>query len=619
MNQSHGQKHDGNTTQLFKALETSFDSLENISSKKALVHAKKMLQYSIKQNNDIYKIKSYLKLGVAYENLAKSDSALYSYDNALDLSRSIDNDTLFGFSVVQMSQLNTSRGNQDKVVTLILEALKKINQEQNHNLTYELYFKLSEVYRELDNHSKAEHYLKIIINNSKENNILAAAYNSLGLIHYRNNDFEKAEYNLLRSLDIFKIVKDNYNSCNTLSNLGAIYYQTGDYKKTKQYWIEAKEIAKSSNYQNLLSGILSNLSVIATKEKNYDEKLEYLKEAEQIVEKTKNYLNRSNVANNLALAYAEKGDIKNFRIYAGRFVRAMDSFYNIERNKKILEIEAKYSLEKKEAEIAHQKEIVTQQKKQKLLIIMGSILLTILLGAIAFLYRQRLFNQQALLQKQEELNHQEIAKLLEEQKLETLKAQLNGQNKERERIAKDLHDSISGDLAAIKLQLSRLEEQTTEVQLLADRLDQTYHEVRSISHDLVPKEININTFTGLIHQLIDFKTIDGTKINSEFFPREELDKLSEKNQVEIYRIVQELLTNINKHADANEVYVNLTQHENYINIMVEDNGQGFDTTKNKDGIGLRNIRSRLEGLKGELEITSSPGQGVIVNINIPME
>ncbi|MEW7291927.1 tetratricopeptide repeat-containing sensor histidine kinase [Aquimarina sp. 2304DJ70-9] len=608
----YGQQHD-----YFKSLERQFDSIENESSDKALQHARKMLKYSLKSKNSVYLVSSYVKLATAYEDLAKSDSAIVFYDKALDISRTVESDTLFAFSVIGMSQLNSIRGDQERMVNLIFEALQKVENNTDQKHKHKLYYKLSEIHRELGDFDEAEQYLKIIVEEAKSNDLLAAAYNSLGLLQYSNKNYEAGKANLLRSLDLYRKEKDNYNICSMLINLGALHYQLKEYEKAKEYFIEARNATKTSGYLNLYSMVLTNLSVIFHKEKDYEKELIYLKESEALAEKTGNYQTLSTVANNMMFAYALQSDMKNVRRYIRKYRNAIDSLYKIEQNKKIFEIEAKYETSKKEIEIARQKEVVLVQR----LYIIVAVVLVVLLCVILFLYKQRLKSQKLLFSHQEELNEEKISNLLDTHKLQKIRAYLDGQNKERERVSKDLHDGIGGNLAAIRIRLEQMKSGSpSELKQIITNVDQTYDEIRSISHDLMPKNIHHLYFTDLVKEFIEFSAHKDVELKYYIHPEKELNEIPESLQLTIYRITQELITNINKHANATEISINMMIYEksNRVNMIIEDNGRGFDIKKSNYGVGLKSIKQRISNNNGSIKIDSNFDTGTVVCVELPI-
>lgn len=264
---------------------------------------------------------------------------------------------------------------------------------------------------------------------------------------------------------------------------------------------------------------------------------------------------------------------------------------------------------------------IDQQKKMRFFIIAGFLVFLVPIMGLLFQYYKRLKAQRLLNSKQAEVSSQKINTILKEQELELIKASISGQDKERQRISQELHDSIGGNLAAIKLQVNHLNASDfSNIQKISLQLDETYQQVRSISHTLLPKKFSQNKFLEVLESY--FKNIsEASKIKIAFipYPKKEINELNENIQIEIFKIVQELLTNTIKHAKASEVEIQLNFIENIINLLFEDNGIGFDAEKQSKGIGFINLESRIKKLNGSFVIDSKLKRGTIANIEIPAE
>ena len=205
------------------------------------------------------------------------------------------------------------------------------------------------------------------------------------------------------------------------------------------------------------------------------------------------------------------------------------------------------------------------------------------------------------------------------QKLKTIESFVKGQEKERERLAKDLHDSVGANLAIAKIELiNSFGEESEIIKKITTKIDAISHQVRNISHDLILNREKYNSFEEVLSELILMFQTDNRKIECDIFPKKEINLLPDKIKNELYKIIQELLVNANKHSKASNVLVNLTLHEDFLNLYVEDDGIGLEMVKIKRGIGLNNIRTRIEDLKGVLDLDSRKNKGLVVNINIPV-
>lgn len=205
--------------------------------------------------------------------------------------------------------------------------------------------------------------------------------------------------------------------------------------------------------------------------------------------------------------------------------------------------------------------------------------------------------------------------------LTKLKSIIEGEENERKRIAEDLHDGIIGDLSAIKLQVAVLDGTGTRIKekqlpKIIEMIDQACTQVRRISHDLMPA--SIEDF-GLIESLNQYckKLNFAHKTQIEFQTFGVYTPLSKNHESTLYRIIQELLNNIIKHAEAKQALVQMNFHEDEISISVEDDGKGFQTDSVHEGIGLKNVRSRVKLLQGELDVKSS-AMGTFVHILVDL-
>ena len=206
------------------------------------------------------------------------------------------------------------------------------------------------------------------------------------------------------------------------------------------------------------------------------------------------------------------------------------------------------------------------------------------------------------------------------------KAIIEAEERERKRIAGDLHDGVGQLCSAIKMNLSGLSSQVTfkdkEAVLAYEKTlaitDEACKEVRSISHQMMP---NILLKSGLTIAVRDFlDKIDARRIQVQLDTFGLNERLDSNTETVLYRVIQETVNNVIKHARGNKLYITLGKDEEGINATIEDNGIGFDVHDKDqfDGIGLKNIASRVEFLKGKVEFDSAPGRGTVVNVWIPL-
>lgn len=212
-----------------------------------------------------------------------------------------------------------------------------------------------------------------------------------------------------------------------------------------------------------------------------------------------------------------------------------------------------------------------------------------------------------------------------EEKKKTTKAVMQAEEEERKRIAGDLHDSVAQKMVVAKLNLevlgNHLENIAEKDQQIFDNistlLEESTTEVRNLSHSMMPKSFAISGLTTSVKEFLD--KIQRSNLRVNFSAEGNFEVISETSALMIYRVIQECVLNVLKHANASRLDVSMIAEQNEVDVMIEDNGKGFDV-KELDagpGIGMKNIRSRIEYLSGRLDITSNKGQGTLVAFYIP--
>lgn len=295
----------------------------------------------------------------------------------------------------------------------------------------------------------------------------------------------------------------------------------------------------------------------------------------------------------------------------------------------INEIQTKYETEKKERENLELKQENTNLEQKRIIsrnLFIASVISLMALGAISFLGYKNMKKKQALAQKEKELQLQKAEKQLQDRELEAIDNMIQAQEEERRRLANELHDNLGSLLATLKLNFQHLAGRIPKKQNLTDLvehteslLDETYGKVRLLAH---AKNSGVTADRGLLNAVkklaSDISKSEALSVKVEDFGL--VQRLENTIEILLFRIIQELLTNIIKHAEATQATIYLTQHEEHLNLMVEDNGKGFDTQKitGKDGMGLVSIEQRLERLNGTLEVDSVVGRGSSIIINLPL-
>ncbi|HMQ48829.1 MAG TPA: histidine kinase [Saprospiraceae bacterium] len=218
---------------------------------------------------------------------------------------------------------------------------------------------------------------------------------------------------------------------------------------------------------------------------------------------------------------------------------------------------------------------------------------------------------------------------LKEMEIATYNAMLDGQEAERRRLAREIHDGIGPLLSALKLNIEYLQppdeqldaEHAARFQQVMGMMDQMAEELRHISHALMPAALLDFGLNTALQQLCSRVSLKG-KTKVAFFSNDPERRLEPAIELGLYRIGQELINNALKHAAASEITLQLIRHEKTLVLMVEDDGKGFDPSKQPDnfsGLGLGDIQARAKSLQGQFTLEAAPGQGVLATIEVPVE
>jgi signal transduction histidine kinase len=246
------------------------------------------------------------------------------------------------------------------------------------------------------------------------------------------------------------------------------------------------------------------------------------------------------------------------------------------------------------------------------------ITVSILLLAVAVLSYINYRNKTRLYQQQKTLHVQKISELEKEKKLLAAQAMMKGQEDERSRLARDLHDGVGGLLSGVRLSMSTMkgnmflpEESARSFEKVLAQLDQSITELRRVSHNMMPEAlIKYGLKEALENYCENLDASGNVRVQLQTYGMEE--RMEQSTEIVIYRIVQELLNNVLKHAGADFVLVQLVREGERFSLTVEDNGKGFDSSLVKGGSGIANIKARIDYLNGSMDITSKPGEGTSV-------
>lgn len=513
---------------------------------------------------------------------------------------------------------------------------------------------------------------------------LGIAYLNYANIYIEQSAYDKGIAMLNKGMDAFtkSNFKRGLQVC--YNNLGALYIRREQYRTAIPLLEKSIKIAEESNNFAGLALVQQNIAFSYTMLKEYKLAEEWFNKSEAAANKYNkgNIGTFAEIYNHRSSLDSAMGNYQRAFFLRDKYRIIKDSLLNENLSKQINELNTKYQTQKKEAQLSllgkenqiqslelsrnqlelqnkvlendrnllkignqdlllvrnriqlGRQQVEAQAKTQKIKLLASEnevqrleltkrniflgagtalFLIVLLLGYL--LYNRYKLKQEARLQ----------AEVIAQQDAAT-KAVLHAEENERKRISGELHDGIGQMFSAVKMNLSAL---TSSLQFTDGHSENMFHktmtlidesckEVRVISHQMAP---NVLLKSGLAAAIRDFiNKIDSRKlkINLETFGLQE--RLDQNIETVLYRIIQETVNNVIKHAEANMLDIQLNRDEEGINVMIEDNGKGFDPSgiDRLEGMGLKNIRSRVEYLKGTVDFSSGPGKGTLVAIYIPL-
>lgn len=530
-------------------------------------------------NDPLLMAKAYQRLGVIYKFLGDFEISMDYFFKSRDLSYQ-NKDTVTGVMADLAIGQNYWRLKKYKEALKQVEKAEKIALE--NKLTSDV---LSPVYLEKGNmllmFGKLDESLKVykkvekLINETVHLEGIAALYSNIGAIYFYKNDFNKAISYYRKSLKLAEEYEDKVAIGIAKMNLGEAYYNINQFQKSEKALKESLVLFKH---------LKDKLNLVD----NYN----YLYELE-----TK----RNNAKK--ALAY-----FKMKSIYR-------DSIINENNLNKISSLEVKYKTAEKEnkitaqnLELQTQKATIASQRNTQLILIGG--LGFLVLGGLLF------YNRNKAQQKQK------LQQAILEEKERGFEAVVRASEDERKRISKDLHDGIGQEMAALKMAINHVKEKEKDLNQ-KKALDDIYEncsksadEIRNISHQMMPRTL---LESGLVEALNDLlKTsflYSEIEFKFDYFNVEQ--RFDERIEISLYRVAQELITNVVKHSKATEVNVMLYKQNEELIFFLEDNGVGMKN-ENKKGHGVLNIKNRIDMIKGSINYEPSPNSGTTARIIIPL-
>lgn len=585
------------------------------NNKKSFDVCKKILSLSITAKDTFSIAKAYSYIGDTYQ-ISQKDSAYYYYQKSEKLYRLLNNSSFIGKMLFKKAYILFFEGNYIESEAEVSNALLYLKNGKDVEMLFAAYTLMGLNFEKLEEYPEALKYqilAKNIIpklnnsNSSLEKKYLYKIQSTINIsnIYEKISQYDKVinELELILTSDLKEKWPQGYVT--VMGNLGYSKMKSGIINGADNYFKEALKFSIKSNFENNKIYQLKNLGEYNIIVKDTAASINCLNQSLQLAEKLK-----MGEEIKMILKLLSQVDNKNASHYDKKYIAISDSLTKAQRISR-----NKYARIEYETSVVEDENKLLSAKNTYILIVS---LLVIFALVLVIVYRYIKSQKREIeFRKAQQKAEEEIFDLLKEYQLKLSIAKEVEQN----RISKELHDSVMNKLYGARMQLGILNDsdvkEVKEKRLIyVDLLQDIEQEIRTISHDLQSEIIdNQFDYIPLLSNLIQLQNeIGATHFSFEVDPNIDWDAIDSLVKITIFRIVQESLLNVTKHAKAKECSVSVSLEANHLILLIKDDGVGFDVNATKQGIGLNNIQERVKTIKAALEISSISNIGTTIKL-----
>jgi len=569
------------------------DSVDHYS-KIAYKKAEEVGDYNSMVNAVLHRIKSKIKTGRLLKAKVLCDSVLH-------LTKLYNLDNKEPMVSIVRGNVYQAMGFYSEALEIFIEVDKRLRLEGYEREDMDLYYYMAMIYFDFGDYEKGYLYLTKSLNMVQKIGNDADAFSIYYLYINTSSDADTIlKYMRLADSIITINPRLSYEEV-ALRNSQAIYNKAaGNLDEAKSLYNNAIKIASDNNFNEYLTILLNNFAYVLMAESSFDSAKMFLDTALLLSIKDNCIENESEIYDSYCDYYKKIGDYENAFKYAGLFIEKDAQYREQQQAQKSLYLTAVFETEQKEKEILRQKNEIAHLW----LILLGIItILAVSIGLIVY-YKQKV-----------SLGKSRVEAMEKGKSLEIANAIIEGQDAERKRLAMDLHDGLGARLGALRFVFDGFFKSHKKYDEVSESIQQIHQNIRDLSHRMLPTQLEkhglIKAISDMISSINDtgrFKVHLDTNIDS---------RLSEKLEVNIYFMIYELINNATRHSKGSTIFVQLYEHEDTLNLSVEDDGGGYNYDRTNQGMGLKNINRRVEYLGGKITIESADLE-TITMIEIPV-
>ncbi|MBX7051781.1 MAG: sensor histidine kinase [Flavobacteriales bacterium] len=557
------------------------------------------------------------KRGIAasMNNIANVNNYIGNYKKSLDILQEVyelwkqAKDTVAIASTLNnIAVAHYYLGDFQKAIDFMLQCatMREIKNDPGLMNTYS---NISAIYRELGSLELSEQFaqkcLDLAIHENDDHGI-ADGYINLGVVERERKNFTVALGYLKKGMDVFVSMNYAYGMINSYGNIARCFSDMNQMDSARYYLNQSLQLAEKTGNNTGLIDDLVMLADIDMRAKKFEAAAESLMKAESLCLSSGNKNDYLSVLKKAIEVYEAKGDYPKALDYARKQIALSDSVFAENLETKLAEMQTRFDVERIEDEknkLEQASKISALETRQAQFMNYGLLALVLVIISLAGVIVIRLRSKQKI-KLAEEITHQ--------QKL-GVQAVIEAQEEERKRIARELHDSVGQQLAVLKLNLSKSMASTQTAELL----EKTITDVRSISHQMLPVTLEKFGLVPAIRELLD-QSLQHSSVAFHFESHGLDQRMGEKTELALFRVCQELISNVLKHARANRLNLQLYRVRQNVVLIIEDNGTGISSTAEENaGMGLLNIKTRILNIGGELSMENATHGGLVATVRVP--
>ncbi len=540
------------------------------------------------------------------------DSAIFYYSLALETAKRVRSADLINTMTGNLGEVYTLQGDYPKALQYELAALNNYEAVKATADVQRLTIQVGNTYYHKSDFRRAMSYYSRVYPALKNEKTYKAGglFNSMALTYKELGEMDKVASLQRQALAIHRALGDSLSIANTLNNLGSTSVATHDYAAAERYFNDALTIALALGNKALIDAERQNIAFVQARNGNTGAAIEQFKKSAAQAKASGDARLEKTALQSLIAIYDSLRDYNNANRYMAEYQQLADTTGTVTYQHEIADAETRYETQRALRErdrLGYESHLqsaertrAVRERNMAIAVGIGSVAALALIFLLALRIRAI------------------RAKTKEEQR--ATRSIFEGEQAERIRIARDLHDSIGQMLAVVKMRLtSQPQNEAENKTIISGLVDKTIDEVRAISHNLIPEDLTFGTVRALENLCRRMAENSGIAVQLSVDDAVRAHRFNQEFGLSLYRIVQEVLGNMMKHSGASAINLDMAQSDGSIILQIADNGKGFDTGTigASKGIGWKNIYARVGLLNGVVDVRSERISGTRIQISIP--